>query len=124
MFKDKFKSILDQKLQSIPGIIGILMIDEDGNLIYQNGRFDVSPRELGAKIAVSRSAIKIAGELLNQEVVNVLTEYSTMKIYQVQIERQYFLILLMKINDIYFGEVRNKLNEAAKDIYKIITTDG
>lgn len=124
MLKDKFKNILDQTLQSIPGVIGVLVIDQDGKLFYQNGRFDVSPKELGAAVAVGTSAIKITGELLKQETNSVLTEYNKMKIYQMPIGREYFLVLLLKIKDMYFGEVRNKIDKISETIYKIIITDG
>jgi len=120
MFNDNLKNSLDHALHGIPGIISVLMIDQDGKLLYKNGRFDISPHELGAGIAVNLSAIKIAGNLLKQEMNTVLAEFNKMKIYQIQIGDQYFLILLLKIKDIYFGEVRLKINKAADEIHNKI----
>lgn len=105
-------------LQGIPGIICMFLIDHDGKLLYQNGRFDISPDELGAQIAVNLSAIRHAGNLLQQELSTVLVEYNKMKIYHIKIGAQYFLILLMKIKDSYFGEVRIRLNKAIAEIQK------
>jgi len=118
MSNDKLNNILDRLLQGIPGIISVLMIDHDGNLVYKNGRFDVSPNELGARIAVNLSAIKVAGQLFEQDMNTVLTEFNKMKIYQIQIGSQYFLILLLKIKDIYFGEVRIKINKIVEKIHE------
>ncbi|MFX0133304.1 MAG: roadblock/LC7 domain-containing protein [Candidatus Hodarchaeota archaeon] len=124
MSNDKLNNILDRMLQGIPGIICVLMIDQDGNLFYKNGRFDVLPNELGAAIAVNLSVIKMAGKLLKQEMNTVLTEFNKMKIYQIQIGTQYFLILLLKIKDNYFGEVRIKINKVVEKIHENIFTIG
>jgi predicted regulator of Ras-like GTPase activity (Roadblock/LC7/MglB family) len=124
MSNDKLNNILDRLLQGIPGIISLLMIDHDGNIVYKNGRFDVSPNELGARIAVNLSAIKAAGQLFKQDMNTVLTEFNKMKIYQIQIGTQYFLILLLKIKDTYFGEVRIKINKVVEKIHENFFTIG
>ena len=83
-FEHQGRPFAAKMLQGIPGVIGVLMIDQDGKLLYKNGRFDTSPQELGAGIAVNLSAITIVGKLLNQEMSTVLTEFNKLKIYQIQ----------------------------------------
>jgi len=113
---DKLKNIIGPMLQGIPGVISVLLINQDGKLIYKNGRFDTSPEELAAGMAVNLAVITIVGKSLSQEMNTVLAEFNKMKIYQIQLTGKYFLVLFLKIKDVYFGEVRFKINKVVEEI--------
>lgn len=116
MMNEKFNKTLDPVLAGIPGVIGIIIINQDGIPIYFNGRFDISINKLSAYLAVCSATLKQAGKLLKQEINTILTEYHKLKIYQIKITPQYSLIIMFKIKDAYLGEIRRRLSQAANEL--------
>ncbi|MBD3288337.1 hypothetical protein GF337_05995 [candidate division KSB1 bacterium] len=108
--------------RGLPGVIGVVLFNNDGKPVYVNGRIDISVYEFGAKAAVCYAAAEHAGNLLDRELYAILTEFNNLKIFQIKISQEYFLSVILKINDAYLGEIRRKLGRAVKDIcryYKV-----
>ena len=122
MTNEKFNKTLEPVLNGVPGVIGMIIINQDGIPIYFNGRFDVPLNKLSGYLAVCCETLKQAGELLGQEINTILTEYNNLKLYQVKISSQYTLIIFFKIKDAYLGEIRRKIGKAVEELTSHLST--
>ena len=115
---EKLNEKLGKFLSGIPGIIGIMIINKDGKPVYINGCYDLHPELFGSKIAICNTILKIIGNVHKQKVNSILTEYDQLRLYQIEFVDDHYLIVLLKIKTMYFGEVRNKIHNALEEITK------
>ena len=118
MIDTDLNKIIKPIFNGLPGVIGIVLFNNDGKPIYVNGRIDMPVQDFGAKVAVCFAAAEKAGQLFDTELYAILTEFNNLKIYQIKISQDYFLTVIFKINNAYLGEIRRKVGKAVKDICK------
>ena len=110
----EIKDVLDDILQNAPGVIGAILIDVDGIPISLSGRFDLPAEELGALLAACFSSYAQVGADLGQELSTVMTEYKSLKLYQMGMTRGGLVIVADK--DAYLGMIRLEAKRAIKEL--------
>ncbi len=120
MTNEKIDKSLNPVLKGIPGVIGMIIINQDGIPIYFNGRFDINLHKLSGYLAVCGATFKQVGKLFSQEVNTILTEYKKLKIYQIKITSEYSLVIMFKIKDAYLGEIMRNINKAVEEIGSLL----
>lgn len=114
----EIRDILDEILQNAPGVIGAVLIDIDGIPISLSGRFDLPAEELGALLAACYSSYAQVGADLGQELSTVMTEYKSLKLYQIGMSRGGLVIVADK--DAYLGMIRLEAKRAIKEISEMM----
>ncbi|MBN1348050.1 roadblock/LC7 domain-containing protein [candidate division KSB1 bacterium] len=111
------KATIDQTLNNIPGIIGVMLMDLDGKPIYINGRIDMAVSELGAVSAACYAGAKEIGEYLAQssDSITILAEYDSFKIYHIGLSGNAQLIILTKIKESRMGMLQSEIATIEKE---------
>ena len=112
------KEQIDSILKTIPGVIGLIVMDLNGNPIYTNGRIDIPEARFSAELSECyHKALKI-GEKLGQPFISFLAEYESSKIYQIGFGKGLQLVLIIKVKESQFGLLKSEVNRVISEFSK------
>ncbi|MBN2091308.1 hypothetical protein JW964_16980, partial [candidate division KSB1 bacterium] len=89
----KFDSLIDDILKKVPGVIGMLLINQNGEILYTNGRFDILPFKLGIVSAICQGCMAEIGHGFNQMMASMIIEYENLKFYHLNIANNGALVI-------------------------------
>lgn len=113
---------IDNILRKVPGVIGVVLADAEGNPVYANGRFDSPLHEFCAACSVSHQALVAVGNLFTSGLSTIIIEFEKMKIYHVSIAEKGQLIILAKIQESQFGMLKIAVENAIQALFEAFGT--
>lgn len=118
----KVKDIFDNILKNAPGVVGVILIDFDGTPIYMNGRFDISPANLGSFSTVSHACMTQIGNQIGQALGIIIARYESKSIHHFELSGGFQLIILTKTKESQFGMLKIEAAKAIADFSRSISS--
>ncbi|MFX0138767.1 MAG: hypothetical protein ACFFDN_34320 [Candidatus Hodarchaeota archaeon] len=93
--KNEIKDVLKEIFRHESGVICVILVDTDGIPVSFYGNFELPLEDLGAILKICYSSYSVVGIDLDQQIKNIVTEYTKIKIYQTGVGK-YELIIFAK----------------------------
>jgi len=110
------------KLETVLGIIGILIVNRNGLTITSRVPRTINEKKMGALAATMFEAMETAIEELNEEICNITVEYDEYQLVVVGATSQVILVALIEYN-IDLGITLIEVEESISIIQEIIKDD-
>lgn len=114
---------IDNILRKVPGVIGVVLADADGQPLYANGRFDSPLKKFIALCTVAHEGCVAIGKPFNETLASIIVEYNKMKIYHVSIAEKGQLIILVKTQESQFGMLKIEIQNAIETFQKMFSAE-
>ncbi len=111
---NKIRSVIDDIIQRVPGVVGVLLIDIDGIPIEIVGDFSMNKEDLGAILATCYNSYAQVGTELGQGLESILVEFGNLKLCQNGMPRGLLTIIARK--DSTMGMIRLEAKRAIERI--------
>lgn len=94
---NRVNEIVQQMVDDVPGVVGVLLIDIDGIPVALAGEFELDPYDLGAILATCHQSYNILGEDLGQFwIESIIAEYDDLKLVQHRMPRGSLVVVAEK----------------------------
>lgn len=94
---NNLNEIVQEMVDQVPGVVGVLLIDIDGIPVAVAGEFDLDPYDLGAILATCHQSYNILGEDLGQFwIESIIAEYDDLKLVQHRMPRGSLVVVAEK----------------------------
>jgi predicted regulator of Ras-like GTPase activity (Roadblock/LC7/MglB family) len=109
------RQIVENMVEHVPGVVGVLLTDSDGLPVASSGEFDLDPYDLGAIVSACHQSYQILGQDLGQFwVESIMAEFDDLKLVQHRMPRGVLVVVAEK--EAPLGVIRM---EAKRSIYEI-----
>jgi len=116
--KNEIKDVLKKIYRAVNGVICVFLIDADGIPMSFYGNSQLPVEDLGAILKVCYSSYFVVGIDLDQQIENIITEYTKIKIYQTGVG-EYELIIFTN-RDVNFSLLHLVATRSKKILIKLL----
>ena len=114
----KINEIMENVFNSVPGVIGVILTDNDGIHIEKVGEFQMEPNGLGALLSACCNSYSQVGLEFNQELNTVLVGYKDMKLCQCR--NSDAILTVIANGKSYLGLIMLEAKKAMKEISAVM----
>jgi len=108
-----------EKLQTVAGIIGTVIVNNNGLTIISKLPRGIDERRFGALAATMTGAMEAASAALGDQLINLTVEFEDSQLIVLNVEQKAILVSLLELN-IDLGLILIEIEESIKKIQPIL----